>query len=98
MAKSTNPSRYFRSSPEVNRLAAMMYVRFPSWPHDRMTGRSTNAPRSPLTLEAPGVRSNVAKKRAGSDRRTLQGQGGSGGDLAGAVLFETSRPTPPAVL
>jgi putative transposase len=29
MAKSTNPFRYFDSSPEVIRLVVMMYVRFP---------------------------------------------------------------------
>jgi len=30
MTKSTNPFRYFDSSPEVIRLVDMMYVRFPS--------------------------------------------------------------------
>jgi transposase-like protein len=29
MAKSTNPFRYFDSSPEVIRLVVMMYVRYP---------------------------------------------------------------------
>ena len=29
MAKSTNPYRYFDSSPEVIRLVVMMYVRYP---------------------------------------------------------------------
>ena len=29
MAKSINPFRYFNSSPEVIRLAVMMYVRYP---------------------------------------------------------------------
>jgi hypothetical protein len=29
MAKSTNPFRYFNSSPEVIRLVVMMYVRYP---------------------------------------------------------------------
>ena len=29
MAKSTNPFRYFDSSPEVIRLAVMMYVKYP---------------------------------------------------------------------
>lgn len=29
MAKSTNPFRYFDSSPEVIRLTVMMYVQFP---------------------------------------------------------------------
>ena len=29
MAKSTNPFRYFDSSPEVIRLAVMMYIRYP---------------------------------------------------------------------
>ena len=26
-----SPSRYFKTSPEIIRLAVMMYVRFPSW-------------------------------------------------------------------
>jgi len=29
LAKSTNPFRYFDSSPEVIRLVVMMYVRYP---------------------------------------------------------------------
>ncbi len=29
MAKSTNPFRYFDSSPEVIRLMVMMYVKYP---------------------------------------------------------------------
>lgn len=29
MARSTNPFRYFDSSPEVIRLVAMMYVKYP---------------------------------------------------------------------
>ena len=29
MARSTNPFRYFDSSPEVIRLVVMMYVRYP---------------------------------------------------------------------
>ena len=29
MAKSTNPFRYFDSSPEVIRLVVMMYVKYP---------------------------------------------------------------------
>jgi uncharacterized lipoprotein YmbA len=29
MARSTNPFRYFDSSPEVIRLAVMMYVKYP---------------------------------------------------------------------
>jgi putative transposase len=39
-----NPFRYFKTSPEVIRLAVMMYVRFPlspgnadKWKNDRMT-------------------------------------------------------------
>jgi len=50
MTKSANPFRYFNSSPEVIRLVAMMYVKFPLSlrnVEDLLAERTVRNPRSP---------------------------------------------------
>ena len=54
-----NPFRYFNSSPEVIRLAVMMYIRYPT-PADR--GQALQPPvygRRPTTLNKSGVRQDT---------------------------------------
>ena len=65
MAKSTNPFRYFDSSPEVIRTVVMMYVKFPLWCFqvNRAKSKAPYPARNRATAAAHTVAASARKRR-----------------------------------
>ena len=74
-----NPFRYFKTSPDIIRLAVMMYIRFPlSWRqvedllHERGIDVSYETVRAWWNRFGPLFAAEIRKKRSASMRRRMQ--------------------------